>query len=115
MTQDFTKLGGWREKGGGDYVPPKPKETPKTNATLPKPVQLEEKKETEIVKNDSLADKIQKELEKIIQNKTVRTIVSIGVLGALIGGIIILFVVVWRRVSKDKMPGLSENAGVKVK
>ena len=104
--------------GGGDYVPPKTKEKGKENATLPKVIpqpEKEEEKETGEFKNATLADKIQKELEKRIKNKTARVIVSIAVIGALIAGIIIMFVVVWRRVSKDKMPGLSENAGVRIK
>jgi hypothetical protein len=102
--------------GGGDYVPPKPKEKPKENVTLPKPiVPPEEEKKGEEIKNASLADKIQRELEKRIKNNTVRAIVSIVVIGALIAGIIILFVVVWRRVNRERMPRLSESAGVRIK
>ncbi|MBI2632228.1 hypothetical protein HYW75_04700, partial [Candidatus Pacearchaeota archaeon] len=46
---------------------------------------------------------------------TVRAFVSVIVLGMLLAGIIILFVVVWRRVNRDKVPGLYANAGVRVK
>ena len=110
--------GGTPSGGGGDYVPPKPKEKGKENVTLPKPIpqaEEEEKKESGEFKNATLADKIQSELEKRIKNRTVRVIVSIGVIGALIAGIIIMFVVVWRRVSKDAGPRLSDNAGVSVR